>query len=178
MTMGRNDAVVVPDPTILIPSSYYHCLADESTINPQDKEPYVYSFFIRNRTERYNAINSLLNCHIEWNDEDSDCTIQGWLSKIKHSTFVITDSFHCMVMCLKLHKPFVVVTDVRGNVGMNDRFYTLLSEMNLTDHVIHKSRLCDILVKMQHNIHWLDVDKVLEFHKSVGREFLLNSCRI
>ena len=44
-SMGRNDAVVVPDPTLLMNSRYYNQLAEDSSL--KFSKPYIYSFFIR-----------------------------------------------------------------------------------------------------------------------------------
>ena len=152
-SMGRDDAIVVPDPTLLIESRFYHQLADNH-INPNPNQ-YIYSFFIRNIAERKNAI---CNKHILWNNEDGDYTMQGWLNKIKHSEFVVTDSFHCVVMCLKLHKPFVVITENNGNVGMNDRLYTLLGNIGLDNRIIYKGNINQINNLLEKEINWNCID--------------------
>lgn len=155
--MGRNDTFVVPDPTLLMESKFYHSLADESLT--QKYTSYGYCFFIRHIVERKSAINGILNNkRILWNNEDGDYTIQGWLDKIKQAKYVITDSFHCVVMCLKLHKPFIVVTEDKGNKGMNDRFYTLLDKLSLSERIIYKAQLSDILKFQNGVIDWQQVD--------------------
>ena len=45
--MGRNDAVVVPDPTLLLSSTEYEKLANDSQVN---NFPEIYCFFIRHIT--------------------------------------------------------------------------------------------------------------------------------
>lgn len=169
-TMGRNDAFVVPDPTLLMDSSFYHQLADECT---NKNGEFIYSFFIRNILERQLIINKLFaDKNILWNNDDADYTLQGWLSKIKHSQFVITDSFHCMVMCLKFHKPFAVVTEKEGNVGMNDRFYTLLDKMSLESVIMHKTEVNQLCNLSKDIFDWDLVDKILEEYYFVGEHFL------
>lgn len=156
-SMGRDDAFVVPDPTMLIESRFYQQLAD-NRINPNQNQ-YIYSFFIRNITERKNAIcNILKGKHILWNNDDGDYTMQGWLNKIKYSEFVVTDSFHCVVMCLKLHKPFAVVTECNGNVGMNDRLYTLLGNIGLDNRIIYKGEIDEIDDLLEKDINWNNID--------------------
>ncbi|MBQ8227220.1 MAG: polysaccharide pyruvyl transferase family protein [Bacteroidaceae bacterium] len=169
-SMGRDDAVVVPDPTLLMTPSFYHHLADEC---PNKNDSYIYSFFIRNVKERKLAINEqLTKKNILWNNEDGDYTMQGWLSKIKNSQFVITDSFHCMVMCLKLHKPFVVVTEKEGNVGMNDRFYTLLEKMLLDKVLINKKNINCFSKFFDEIYNWDKIDDILENYSKIGGTFL------
>lgn len=174
-SMGREDAVVVPDPTLLMPPTFYHQLADECSYN---KKGYVYCFFIRNVAERKHVVNELFkDKNVIWNNDDGDYTMQGWLSKIIHSDFVLTDSFHCMVMCLKLHKPFVVVTDEEGNVRMNDRFYTLLSKISLESVLINKKELSLCPYKSNDMYDWALVDGVLDDFSIIGTHFF-KDCHI
>ncbi len=149
-SMGRDDTVVVPDPTILLPSEYYETLATEGHRRGRRGEEhgdYTYCFFLRNEKERREQLGTVTAegklpvGDLLWNNDDGDYSIQGWLCKIKNAKCVLTDSFHCMVMCLKLHKPFVVVTDVEGNEGMNDRFYSLLGRLGLSERVVYKGVL-------------------------------------
>lgn len=170
-SMGRNDAEVVPDPTLLMDSDFYHRLTLES-LSPLPNN-YVYSFFIRHITDRRPAINkAFANCKLLWNNEDGDYTMQGWLNKIKCSEFVITDSFHCVVMCLKLHKPFIVVTDREGNAGMNDRLYTLLGSMGLEHRIVYKGNLCSIFPDNYSRINWKKTEVNLTKLQKSGCLFL------
>lgn len=92
--------------------------------------------------------------------------------KIKHANFVITDSFHCMVMCLKLHTPFAVVTELEGNTGMNDRLYTLLGLLDMEYRIVYKGEVSKINTIVNTNINWDFVDQKLEDFKSIGTRFL------
>ena len=88
--------------------------------------------------------------------------------QIKKAAFVMTDSFHCVVMCLKFHKPFVAITEQKGNVGMNDRLYTLLERVGLSDNIVYKGQLKDIESFSEVSVNWSQADSILsEFHKSV-----------
>lgn len=172
-SMGRDDVVVVPDPTLLMPAEFYHSLADECTYT---KLSYTYCFFIRHITERKRAIKHILKDRPAlWNNDDRRYSLQEWLSKIKHSEFIITDSFHCMVMCLKLHTPFVVITEQEGNVGMNDRLYTLLGEIGMKKCVVHKNNLDAIYPQMNETYNWKDVDFAMKKLQNYGYEFITNN---
>lgn len=171
-SMGRNDAVVVPDPTILLPSEEYEKLAKFSH---QNNFAETYCFFIRNIAERKRAINSLkLKGTMLWNNEDGDYSLEGWLAKIKQASFVVTDSFHCMVMCLKLHTPFVVVTELEGNTGMNDRLYTLLGLLDLEDRIVYKGDILNVHCLIERNLSWDTIDQKINEYKSIGEKFLKN----
>ena len=159
-SMGRNDAVVVPDPTLLMDGECYKKMADEKSSR---KKGYVYSFFIRNIVDRRKRIGRVLDGRpTVWNSDDEDYSMEGWLAKIRDAEFVVTDSFHCVVMCLKLHRPFSVVTELEGNIGMNDRFYTLLGRVGLQNRVVEKVK-CNIIPGFfDEKIDWLAVDNELK----------------
>ncbi len=63
-------------------------------------------------------------------------SLPQWLSAIAGSKMVVTNSFHCVMMCLKLHTPFVVLLEQGRRAGMNDRFMTLLSRFDLTNRIV------------------------------------------
>ena len=75
-------------------------------------------------------------------------------------------------MCLKLHKPFIVVVEEKGNVGMNDRLYTLLEPLGLTGNLLHKDKLEMIVPVMKESIDWEYIDKELNELKLKGQTFL------
>lgn len=170
-SMGRDDAVLVPDPTLLMASSFYHSLAEKSA---NSVKPFtIYNFFIRDVADRKERINPIFfNKSVLWNNDDKDFTIEGWLKKIKHASFVVTDSFHCMVMCLKLHTPFAVITNLEGNVGMNDRFYTLLGYLGLSAVILHKSESSNLIKLQTREFNWPVIDQLLVKYIQSGVEFL------
>lgn len=209
-SMGRSDAVVVPDPTILLPSEYYDSLATEGGRRGGrgvESGDYAYCFFLRNEEERRAQLGAVMSDkglpfeELMWNNDDGDYSIQGWLRKIRNAKCVLTDSFHCMVMCLKLHKPFVVVTDVEGNEGMNDRFYSLLGRLGLSERVVYKGALANQTIALDKSasknsfltlnkdneekngvaviervlnapIDWSSIENHLQTYATVGEEFV------
>lgn len=172
--LGRSDAVVVPDPTVLLDKKdYLSIVGGEAKRTSGDS--FGYCFFIRNIEERRKAIDAIGFSHMTWNNDNGDFSLEGWLKSICNADFVITDSFHCVMMCLKMHTPFVVVTEQAGNVGMNDRLYTLLEDVGLPERIIHKTELVNIDSLVKKNIDWLNVDKSLEDNKLIGVDFLNKS---
>lgn len=169
-SMGRTDIKVVPDPTILMPLEFYQDLANKSK---KKYAIYMYGFFIRHINDRMRAINNTLKRNnILWNNDDNDYSMEGWLGNIKHAKFVITDSFHCVVMCLKFHVPFAVITEIEGNVGMNDRLYTLLEKCDLIKCILHKSQIGNIEKVFAMDVKWKDVDSALLEYSEEGKSFL------
>lgn len=174
-SMGREDAILTPDPTFLQHSEFYLNLAGDS--NHVYRGSYIYSFFIRNIRERKKVINSLFgrDKKVHWNNDDGDYTIQRWLSKIQHADLVLTDSFHCVVMCLFLHTPFIVVTEIEGNVAMNDRLYTLLGCLSMDMCIVYKKKLNHLLLGNMPTYNWDLIDEKLESIREIGIQYLDNN---
>ena len=172
-SMGRTDAVVVPDPTFLQEAPFYHELADSICI--RHTQPYNFCFFIRYIKFTQNMISELLaDKTLLWNNDDREYSLEGWLHNIKHAEFVVTDSFHCMVMCLKLHTPFAVVTKLQGNVGMNDRFYTILEQLGLEERIICRDNINRVRELLETNppIPWEEIDDRLNLYGIIGKNYL------
>lgn len=173
-SMGRTDSLVVPDPTLLLAAELYNTIV---LTRPMD-DNYIYCFFIRKIKSRKRLIDSHLHYErLLWNSSDGDYTLGGWISKIKSAKYVLTDSFHCVVMCLKLHKPFIVITDYDGNIGMNDRLYTLLDLCGLSSRIIWKDVFMNAVNQLYTQVDWEHIDSVLEEYAKIGKEFLKLSLR-
>lgn len=169
--MGGKTPLVVPDPTALLLPSYYIDLLHES--NFKGTEEYVYSYFIRNIHARQKEIpNFIKDEKIMWNNDDQDYTLESWLKKIYLAQFVITDSFHCVMMCLLLSKPFVAITELPGKDGMNDRLFTLLEPIGLCDRILYKENLCRLPQLRHSGLNNDIVNRVLHQMRETGHSFL------
>lgn len=172
-SMGRDDAVVVPDPTLLMEPKFYLQIA-EGAIG-RSAAGRTFCFFIRNVAERKKSVGRVLDgLPAVWNNYDGDFTMAAWLAKIRDAEFVVTDSFHCTVMCLKLHRRFAVVTELKGNVGMNDRFYTLLGRVELEDRIVYKEDTDRIRTLRCQEIDWPQVDNALSDFNETSRVLAAN----
>lgn len=70
-------------------------------------------------------------------------SIQQWIKTIAESQFVITHSFHGLVLCLLYHRPFAIIYNSgnRGSrlvsllrmVGLEDRLFTSISNAEMSD---------------------------------------------
>ena len=168
--MGRNDAIVVPDPTALAEKEFYKGIAGRST--KQHTAPYGYLFFIRNVQDCTASLRKVLQGNIHINNNDGDYSVEGWLSNIAHSEYVVTDSFHATMMALKLNIPFAVVTHIKGNIEMNDRFYSLLGMLDMTDRMVYKDNLSTIPHIINRPIDWDTVNSQMARYKQRGIDFL------
>lgn len=86
--------------------------------------------------------------------------VSKWLKDIYSSDFIITNSFHCMVVCILLHKNFIVVSP---SPGLETRIQSLLKIIDLEERFIpslqalHDSK--EIIIK---EINYSKVDYLLE----------------
>lgn len=156
--MGLNNGVIVPDPTLLLNNTDYEKLLPAN--NKLDK-PFVYLLH-----GRYSFMQSKLPSNATISASEG---IEQWLLNIRNANIVITNSFHCAVFCIHFHVPFFVVLQTLENIGMNDRFYTLLEKLGLSDRMILETEYSITYDKM---IDWNAVDKALEEYRIIGRLFL------
>ncbi len=168
--LGGTKPLLVPDPTFLLDSEYYYKLVGDCTKSDSSQE--IYAFFIRNIKERTKILKQDLNRYsILINNNDNKYSIESWIGKIFGSRMVITDSFHCMVMCLKLHRPFVIITELEGNAGMNDRFYSVLNRLGLSNRILHKSKITDVIQFLKEPIDWDKIENEITTMRNEGMAF-------
>lgn len=161
--MGKN-AIVVPDPTLLFTAHEYD---DFLGLKPAVTQT-ILVYMLHNR----------LSCIQDRLPEENILTIKSesleeWLRAIKNSKYVITNSFHGMAFAILFHVPFTIVLKTTENVGMNDRFFTLLECLSLQDRIMTES---DFMV-IKDNINWRDVDDRLFQLRKEGLDFLTNALK-
>lgn len=89
-------------------------------------------------------------------------SVQEWLSGIRNSSFVLTDSFHTMVFAILNKKPFVVLPSVKSSMGralsllsvlgLADRYFKSVDDLKATDYwksEIDYVAVCDVLYTLQ-----------------------------
>ena len=141
--LGRDDAIQVCDPTLLLTRQDYellistqrkvtkkhllvYCL-DESEelnlmVNRISKEKQIEPYYINTK-----STNTVLQ---------AKPSVETWLQAFRDAEFVITDSFHACVFSLIFKKEFLVFgNETRGM----SRFETLLSEFGQTSRLIYRS---------------------------------------
>lgn len=158
--MGRKDAIVAPDPTILLSLDDYKSILNLDLT----KEKKYFVYMIHNRLYK---IKKQLPNNVVISKYES---VEDWLSNIICAKGTITNSFHCVIFSIISHTPFLVVLDKIENIGMNDRFYTLLTNLGLENRIILENNF-DI-IKMDQPIDWHKVDSKLESYKKIGINFL------
>ena len=132
-SMGIEGGRVTADPTALLPGDAYRELC-----SVQSDVHGVSTFILRKQTAETNALLHKI-CRAFTTDKPVDIdlrSIPDWLAAIRDSRLVVTNSFHCVMMCLKLHTPFAVLLETGTMAGMNDRFATLLGAMGLSNRIV------------------------------------------
>lgn len=150
-SMSYTNSSVAPDPTLLLNSSYY----DSLIINNKPEVKFSYVYILRDRDYDSKIKELIPNAKFA---DDFEFSISNWLSNIKYSEYVITNSYHGMIFCLHYHIPFVVLLATKENIGMNDRFYTLLEKVGLLDRIIEYRSIEQITYVVEKPIDWLIVD--------------------
>lgn len=96
-------------------------------------------------------------------------TMKNWLNSIKSSSFVITDSFHCMVFAILFKRQFIALPGHTGRVerlvnllsklGLNKRLYMSIDDIYSNDDWKNKINYDDAFVKLnierEHSISFL-----------------------
>lgn len=161
--MGAVSPEIVPDPTLLHDKLFYQTALG---IRSTQKREYTYAYLLRKR--HFIIQNSLQNVLMI-----SDESIENWLSNIQNAEHFITNSFHGVAFSLIFHTPFTVVLQTKENVGMNDRFYSLLEPLGLTDRIISEEEFKNTGHKLIDSVFdWNLIDAKLNVMREKGWDFL------
>lgn len=150
---GFADTELVPDPTLLLTAEDYGKIASNSKLPQSAKGAFVYllgndTTVTANQIFSYLATRGLDYKYVASQGRVDKyykvpLTIPQWLSELRDSRLVITNSFHCVVFALQFHVPFVFLPLAGGYARMNGRLTTLLGNAGLLDR-IYKSGFDDI----------------------------------
>lgn len=171
-------AKLVPDPTLLLRPENYNVIIDNEKFMPYHLRQYIFLYILRDERKIRKISASLQQEeYLVVNSKSYDGNIGAWLLNIKQANFVITNSYHCMLFCIQFHVPFVVILEDGELSGMNDRFYTVLSMLDLDFLIMSQYDLSKIKEFVNIKICWDDVDKKLDSFRIIGHEFLKNAIK-
>lgn len=175
----RDDAVCVLDPTLLLEGSDLRALIKKRRTDNKNKYTYVYLLYkdekvcsiideilkkcnypAKGNITQKGILNKLLSIE----------TVEGWLCDIENAELVLTNSFHCMAMCILLHKPFYVIPTFPGR---EIRMTSLLDKLGIGNRYISSTEMKDFKDKL--DIDYVEVDKKLAYYRNISLEFLKKS---
>ena len=86
--------------------------------------------------------------------------IEGWLRRLIAAKYIMTDSFHALVLCLLYHKQFILII---GDPKRATRLTSLVHLVGLDDRIMTvTSSADDVYRKLQSPIDYKKVDEILE----------------
>lgn len=178
--IGRKDAQLVPDPTLLLTKDDYEVIADNHRV---PDEPYLFVYFLGTRTtinwkeiHDFAKNNGLKIVYVgSQGQEDKfkkeEPAIPEWLGLMANAQYVITNSFHGTVFAIQFMKKFMVYPITGIAAKMNDRLSTLLNPLGLGDR-IYAGSLAGITDNIDYNeIHRALSDKASESKKLIAAIF-------
>lgn len=160
------DAQIVCDPTLLLTKEDYQALAGEVPA----AAPRVFAYILHGHREAA-EVASYVKRQLRDDSRAPDvCGLHEWLSCIRYSEVVVTNSFHCVMLSMILNRPFIAVL-IKGS-GMNDRIRTVLSDAGLADRAVDTCSEAAIDALLAAPIPWEQVNARLDALREHGRAFL------
>ena len=175
------DAVVVPDPTILLGD--FGDLIGQETTGVVGNHVFCYALRsdepIRQVAER---VGEVLEAKIvsprtsrqRWRDIGTG--IQpgpvDWLRSLATSRFVVSNSFHGIVLSILHHRPFIAVGLPAGKGALNERALDLLEQVGLLGRFVETFSSARVDQLISETIDWSHVDACLAQLRGIGQEFL------
>lgn len=98
-------------------------------------------------------------------------SIEGWLTGIANSEFLIVDSFHATVFAIIFHKEFLTIANAARGLS---RFTSLLKMVGLENRLITNLDKFDFNI-IKTNIDWSRVDEKIQKMRKVSMDFLTTS---
>nr|WP_317999570.1 polysaccharide pyruvyl transferase family protein [uncultured Faecalibacillus sp.] len=158
----------VMDPVFLLDKSYWEKLCldyDYSNyifVNDFEKDDRIKNIAI-SLSKKYN-LKILSNFKLGYEDKLlDDLGPLGFITAIKNSRYVISNSFHATAFSLIFHTDFLVV---KRNEKINVRMEDLLEMFDLS------YRLSDNIKDNNFDINWSQVDKVLKVKKNESTQYI------
>ncbi|EPZ8358848.1 polysaccharide pyruvyl transferase family protein [Enterobacter hormaechei] len=174
------DSTHVLDPTLLAGKGIFdEIIASYNEIDVTCKQIVYYKLdvddiFLSN-IQQFSAYKNKKVTNIYYNKVETGYayySVGQWLSNIRESEIVITDSFHCVCFCILFHKDFICcINESRGL----SRLKSLLMMLGIEDRICSSD---DDFINKYNNLRPIDysvVDNILLKQRILSEEFLMNS---
>lgn len=175
----KGKAVEVLDPTMLLTADDYKELICKYNITDQR---YIFTYILDDNEEKEKLISQIKQelqlSRINQKAQTGDIMalqeiepVELWLSRIYHSSFVITDSYHGMVFSILFKKPFIVY----GNAARGKtRFMSILYKLRLADRYIENGNNIELSI-INDTIEWNKIHGLLQQKRDESIAFLSNA---
>ena len=168
--MGYQDARLTVDPVLLLPSVEYEKLIVSA--HNYSKQASLYMLRRQDKATKQLLHNIKYSLPVNMAIKSIDgYKVEDWLSALKTSGIVITNSFHAMVFCFIFHTPFYVLLEHGELSGMNDRITTFLQMTGLENRIINDADS----FRIDDEIVWEKASPKLQPFIDESKQFLINS---
>ena len=181
--LGRNDAVWVPDPTLLLDASEYDVVELKLKEQPA---PYFFSYVlgtdndglassvIKTVHKRLGVVPRLSRPYLlSYNLFHSGFVgPDEWLARLHRSVFVVTNSFHGLIFSLLFCRPFIVLLRAQKAAEMNSRVLSLLDVVGLQNRAVSAYDRAQVEQLCREEIDWGRVDARLKMFREKGCRFI------
>lgn len=165
---------IVLDPTLLLNANEYQF--DINNENTSSKCNKAFFYILRDEKKNVDRLINYMKSHdykISYCNSNNDLYVEEWINNFKNSDFIVTNSFHGVAFSLIYHKPFISIESEGKGAGMNDRFYTLLSLLNLDYRIIKlKSSSVEIDNIRDKVIDWREIDRKLKLLRAHSLDYI------
>lgn len=184
-TFGRDDAVCVCDPSLLLKKTDYEKFLNNTK---SIRKPYIFSYWVNPIQNLENISWQKIKDYTKKSDLEIITTaIQGaefsfnkeelisptpleWLQLIHDAQYVVTSSFHGVAFSIIMKIPFLVIPQKGNSSAENLRFYDLLNNLGLTNRIYDYNKPIDN--QLEEAINWNEVDKHIDTLKKISFDFL------
>lgn len=160
------ECLVVPDPTVLCGKSLFESLGLHI-----DKRNYTYVYLLHNRRIDATYASTVTRPILYADSDVRNTSMTIWLENIASAKEFVTNSYHGMIVSILFHVPFVVLLESNNGAGMNDRFTTLLSRLQLMDRIVENDAK-EINAAFLKEIDWGVIDALMADYRRIGELFL------
>jgi hypothetical protein len=184
--LGRDDAVHVVDPTMLLSAEQYmEIFANEDT----PRVPGDLKVYILDKNQEKDLMVQQIAARFGWkpfeirspkrlgsekvtddNVGDFSCPSPvQWVRGFRDAKFVVTDSFHGVVFSILFNVPFITMGNVNRGLA---RFESLLSKLGLSNRFVADLSPDRINDAVSQEIHWHRVNAIVDSERNKSMDFL------
>ena len=177
--LGRNDAVAVCDPTLLLNVDDYKklilCEVKKECFGyfigwPTDVPITEIKKYANKKKMKFSRLNCQNSTRSIKKMLTTPKTIPEWLATYAGADCIFTNSFHGTIYAILFNKPFLFLPITGSAAKLNNRVENLLTQLNLTERIWKPN--VSIEVQMNRKIDWDQVNFAVEQWRVYSTEWL------